>query len=1016
MKLISIPFNMPVLRLVAMRWMDEINNRLDVQHHGMIIVPNQRTAKALIETFLQVTQGKPVLLPRIVSMGAIDESALVLRGDSNLTLPPAVDPIKRLSILTLLIRQMDTTLDHQEQAGEAWKLATSLAELMDEAEWADCSLQESLPKAVDGEYAQHWQHILKFLSIITDIWPQWLADNNVMNPVARKVALIREQAQFWRTAGNDEPVWAVGFIDARPAVVDLLSAIIHLPNGKLIISGIQDNLPEAIWNDLDLTHPYAEMAKMLIRLGIKRKDFQLWNDPHLKTVNMERVHVFQQMLLPAELLDHWLNDRNKVCLPHCFFSEPIDQQQEAVSIALMIRDGLENPEKRIALVTPDRNLAMRVALELGRWGVIADDSAGEPLYKTPGAILLSLLLRACIERFTPVALLSLLKHPLICCGYAQSECRKLTRLLEVNVLRQFAASGLSTIRYAIQQKWNDLGGMQGIKGEGNIADFLENTQDILNLIFVLEDLSVPLTQGAKKRSLDQWVITLVECIEALTSNSEHAGEEALWSAEEGNALAEHLRNLIAEAQLLSEITLQEFESILNASYTGIIVHTRRVLRGRKDQVLHPRVYIWGLIEARLQAVDMVILGGLAEGVWPPVIDSGPWLSRPMRNKMGIPLPDAEVGRAAYDFMLTCCSVPEIVLSVPLRRDNAPVVPSRWVTRLKAWLKGRQSIIPYHPALEWARMLDHPSGASQPVTPPQPKPPLSWRPTTMSITDVEYWLKDPYEIYAKRILKLRKIVGLEEDRSASIFGNVVHEGLKQAYEERQWDLKKVEMCLLQALQARQDIVPSLQKWWRARLLRIAKWVFETEQQRRTQGAYGKTYCEIKGQYDFYQETGQSFTLRGIADRIDLNRDGSVNIFDYKTGNAPSITQVEGGHAPQLPLEAAMAYRGAFGRELSQKPITQLYYWKLKGGIDNDQQVGIPRRLASDCIDNAVFELMDRYWQSLIRLIELYRHEQQPYLSRPRPYLFDHSTGGGVPRFGDYAHLARVLEWGSTSEGE
>lgn len=481
-------------------------------------------------------------------------------------------------------------------------------------------------------------------------------------------------------------------------------------------------------------------------------------------------------------------------------------------------------------------------------------------------------------------------------------------------------------------------------------------------------------------------------------------------------MAEHLRNLIAEAQILTDITLQEFEGILNASYTGMIVHTRRVLRGRKDKELHPRVYIWGLIEARLQVVDMVILGGLSEGVWPPVIDSGPWISRPMRSKICIPLPDAEVGRSAYDFMLICCSVPEIILSVPSRRDNSPVVPSRWITRLKAWLEGRQGTIAQHPALEWTKFLDQPKGAAQPVSAPKPTPPLAWRPKSISITDVEYWLKDPYEIYAKRILKLRKIVGLEEDRSASIFGNVVHEGLKKAYQQVGWEENTVKQCMIQALEERRDIIPSMREWWRSRILKIAQWVFTEEQKRRSQKNFGHVYSEISGSYDFSQEAGIAFTLRGIADRIDLNHDGTIEIFDYKTGQAPSIASVKNGSAPQLPLEAAMVYRGAFGKELSDKIITQLYYWKLKGGMDNDEQVKIVKKPLEEILENEVYLLSQMYWQSLIRLIQRYHDPKQPYLSRPRPYLFDKSSNGGIPRFGDYAHLARVLEWNSTAEGE
>lgn len=1017
MKFISIPFNVAFLEILAKRWIDEHSSQQTSIKQGMIVVPNQRTAKALINTFLKVTQGAPVLLPRIVSIGAIDESALILKGNHGLTLPPAVNPTQRIAILTMLIMRMESTLGNGVQAGEAWKFACSLAELMDEAEWADCDLQECLPKAVEDEYAQHWQNILQFLTIITEVWPQWLTDNHVMNPVARKVALLRAQAELWIVAGSKEAVWAVGFIDARPAVVELLSAIIGLPKGRFIVSGIEQDLSDDIWKNLSLTHPYAEMAKMLCALEIERSEFQSWDEGGYQLVDQSRVSAFQQVLLPAEALEQWLVDRKSVHLDNLFLSNPIDQQQEAVSIALMIRDALEMPNKRVALVTSDRNLAMRVALELGRWGIIADDSAGEPLYKIPPAILLSLILRACIEQFTPVSLLSLLKHPLVCCGYAPNLCREYSRLLEINILRQFAASGLDAILHAVDKKGKDAPTVKGKSTFEQSSDFLSVAADLTRLLHSLSRFVAPLMEGSSRRSLDQWVIALVKSAEALVSNEDQVGAEVLWGAEEGNALAEHLRNLIAEAKVVTDITLQEFESILTASYTGIIVHTRRVLRGKKEKELHPRVYIWGLIEARLQVVDMVILGGLSEGVWPPVIDSGPWISRPMRIKIGIPLPDAEVGRSAYDFMSICCSVPEVVLSSPLRRDNAPVVQSRWITRLKAWLTGRNSFVPAHPALGWSKVLDQPTGSPTPITYPKPSPPLSLRPKSMSITDVEYWLKDPYEIYAKKVLKLRKIPGLDEDRSASIFGNMVHDGLNQAYTKLNttWDKQIIETSLLKVLEERRDVLPSMRQWWRARVIRIAEWVFQEEQKRRTAGNFKWAYLEQQGEYNLSTQEGLTFTIRGIADRIDLNCDGTVEIFDYKTGNVPSAISVKQGLSPQLPLEAIMVSKGAFGEALLDTKLLELYYWQLKGDGEPGKEMRLGKSLSTKANPCDITELAEHYWERLKNLIIAYENEQQPYLSRPRPYLVK-SFLTGIPRFADYAHLARVLEWGSVGEGE
>lgn len=1006
-RLISIPFDAVFLDMVAQKWMENTNSQGHYVPRGIIIVPNQRTVKGLINSFIKVNKGKPLLLPKIVSIGSIDEAGLSFNTDQGLTFFPSVHPVRRLSILTALILQMNHQLGSRIQAGEAWNLAKSLADLMDEAEWLGCDLKTALSKAVEGEYAQHWQDVLKFLSIITIVWPQWLQDNQLMNPVARVIALLKAQAEIWRNSEYQDPVWAIGFADARPAVVDFLSAVMQLPRGRLIVSGLPEDLPEKSWKTLPITHPYAEFVKMFSVLGINSSDFVYWNPVCTQTISKERIHAFQQILLPADRLETWLKNQRPVQLKNCFLIEPLNQQQEAIAIALMIRDALETSQKRIALVTPDRNLAMRVSLELGRWGVIADDSAGDPLYKTSGAVFINLILQACVEDFTPLSLLSLLKHPLACCGFPANLCRDYSRLLEVHILRQFSASGLPVIQAALKQKMEEINLLDQETLREDLSYFLVNAPELVNLLERLQQNVEILLKKSVRYTVGQWVTHLVYIAEQLASNQEQKGEDLLWQAEEGNALAEHLRDLIVETDYIKEVSLSEFASIFRASYQGLMVHTRRALQGRAVKEFHPRVFIWGLLEARLQHVDMVILGGLSEGIWPPSIDSGAWLSRPMREKIGMGLPDIEIGRSAYAFMALCCSIPEVVLSSPLRQENAPVVQSRWIVRLKAWLKGRNSIIQSHPALAWVKYLDQPEGLPVPIECPSPKPLLALRPKSISITDVERWVKDPYEIYAKRILNLRKIVGLEEDRSTSIFGLIVHEGLKNVYEHyaSQWTQEGIEQALLDVLNKRQDVLLSYKKWWHARLLKIAHWVYQQEQERRSSKMLPQLYLEKEGYYYFQLTPEIEFSLRGIADRIQLNTDGTVEIFDYKTGKTPSCANVKNGLFPQLPLEAAMAWHGGFGKDLAEHKVLKLTYWELKGGLDEGKEIhigNIPK-------EEDKISLSERYWHVLQTLILAYCDEEQPYLSRPRPHLVKDYLQT-LPVFGDYKHLARFLEWG------
>src|SRR5207247_10922809 len=97
---------------------------------------------------------------------------------------------------------------------------------------------------------------------------------------------------------------------------------------------------------------------------------------------------------------------------------------------------------------------------------------------------------------------------------------------------------------------------------------------------------------------------------------------------------------------------------------------------------HPRLSIWGPLEARLQRADLLVLGGLNEGTWPPSVETGPWLNRPMRTALGLPQPERRIGLSAQDFA-SALAAGRVLLTRAEREGGAPTVPSRWLARLDA---------------------------------------------------------------------------------------------------------------------------------------------------------------------------------------------------------------------------------------------------------------------------------------------------------------------------------------------
>jgi ATP-dependent helicase/nuclease subunit B len=996
MNLFSIPPHLPFLDAIAADWLDRAADPLAVAD-GLILLPTRRAARSLAEAFLRVSGGRALPLPRIMALGALDEAPLALAG--ALELPPAVEPARRLAVLTRLILALRGSNGAPRTADRAWPLAAELAALMDEAERVGIDLAARLPDAADDRFAAHWAETLKFLEIVTASWPAWLAEQGLMNPAARQVALLGAQAEAWRAAPPAERVLLAGTTGGIPAVARLARVIVRLPTGAVVLPGLDTAMADSAWEALSNSHPQGGLRRLLNGLGAIRGDVRPWPVRRDVTVQIARAATLGRALLPGQALADWTDD-GPVAIDGLLRLAPADQQEEAATIALVLRQALETKGARAALVTPDRDLAGRVATELARYGVVADDSAGERLAATPPAVFLRLLAVALAEQLAPVPLLAVLKHPLAGAGMSLRACRAGARALELACLRgPRPRPGLTGLRQGVDKARDE---QARLDGEAGRADLRAAAALLARLETCLEPA---LRSGAAVEAAPAEMLAgLIASAERLAATDDTPGPSRLWAGEEGDALATALAAVQAALPVLPDQPRGVLPGLLDAVLEGAVVRTRRALRGGGGAE-HPRVFIWGLLEARLQSAEVIVLGGLVEGVWPPLVEPGPWLSRPMRKEIGLPSPEEAVGQSAHDFTQAACAAPTVVLSCPRRRDGAPAVPARWLTRLEMFLKGQGMSLPEHPAADWARQLDQPADGAHPVKPPEPRPAAVLRPRKLSVTEIETWLRDPYAIHARHVLRLKPFYPLDQETDAADYGMLVHAGLHRFLREHgtAWPpdaAARLREALVGAL-ARTAPREALRAWWTPRLDRIADWVAEVEASRRAVVPPTAIVSEARGSWTL-PRPGGAFELIGRADRIEKRPGLGLAILDYKTGTPPNQVDVDAGLAPQLLLEAAMAEAGAFGLELTA-PVVELIYWHLSGGFDPGSSLSLFKGNAA-AIATAVAEAE----AALARLIDAFDDPARPYLSHPHP--------GRAPRFADYAQLARVAEWSAAGEGE
>lgn len=964
-----------------------------------VLVPTRRAARALQEAFLRAGGGRPLLLPAIRPLGDVEEEELLLSpgiefGDAGalLDLAPAIPPLERQLLLARLILKAWSApaTPHGPDAARALALATELGALIDLSATEQVPLT-GLADLVPDSFAAHWQITLQFLQIITNYWPAILADRGMCDGAERRNRLLMAQAEAWKNAPPPGPVIAAGSTGSIPASATLLGVIAHMPLGAVVLPGLDLDIDETSWTLLGASHPQYGMHELLRRMQVDRRDVKLWPGLAKDPRRMARTKLVSETMRPAETTEQWraalatLAPLTELALDGVSLVEAPGPREEAGAIALMFREVLETPEKTVALVTPDRRIARRVAAELRRFGMDVDDSSGTPLGSTPPGAFLRLIIAMIESRFAPVPLLACLKHPFSALGHSTGRARARVRTLERLILRgPRPADGLAGLRRALDVERRDL------EERGKDTTDLDLIHAFVN---VLEEIVAPFCAVLAEESstLSVLVQAHIACAQALASTNEAAGADLLWAGENGEAAVAFLSELIGQGDTLGPVEPESYARLFDELITP------RVVRPRFGK--HPRAFIWGPLEARLQYADRLIVAGLNEGVWPGQVSVDPWINRPMRQALDLSPPERRIGLAAHDFS-EAASAREVIFVRSLKDDGAPTVASRWLLRLQSLLGGMgRTLVSDSRWVHWAGIIDD-MAHSTPVGKPRPCPPLDMRPGQFSVTEIETLVRDPYAIYAKKVLRLRPLDPIDADVDAAERGSIIHKALElfvQAYPEGLPENAYDELLRMGGQVFSEAIArPSVAAFWWPRFVEAARWFIDFEVNHRR--SIKHAYAEVSGEI-LLEDLARPVTLRGKADRIDVCRDGTLAIIDYKTGAARSWKQVETGLAPQLPLEAAMAARGAFrAAGVPSLSTSILAYLQLKGGSEG----GVERFYKGDA--SALGELA---LERLAVLLASYENPDQPYLSRPRP-MFEAS-------YGDYDHLARVKEW-SAGEGE
>jgi ATP-dependent helicase/nuclease subunit B len=951
-----------------------------------LLLPSRRAVRTVTEAFVRHSGGSDrpgMLLPRMAVVGDLDLDETLgplLDPLGAADIPPAADPMRRWLRLAHYLREVEG-----EAAGKgaallrrAWEVGRTMDRLQVEG-IAPIELMSERVIGIVGDLAGHWTDNTRSFLKVQQYWIAELAGREEIDAPERRNRLFEHAARRWRTAAPEHPVVAAGITSASPALAKLLRVVSEVPGGSVILPDLDLALDATVWDELGtagkpaepddppfgrddaVTHPQYHLKLLLNRMGIARREVQPWHRSGVGAAPPGRSRVISNLFLPPRASTAWVGlSAGERRLSGVRLMESAHPGEEAQAIAILIREALETPERRVALITPNRGLAGRVVAHLKRWDIEADDTAGRPLPQTASGRLLLLLAEAVAQQAAPVPLIALLTHPLAGAGEGRARWLENARRLDLVLRGPRPGAGLGSIA--------------AVAEAAKLEDWWRGVEAVLAPLFALGDAE----------PLDLLLGALVDAAEALCG-------EGLWSRPDGRSLSAFVEDLRAAA-----------------GAAGTLLDPRElhpVLRDAMDRVAvrppwggHPRVAIYGLLEARMSRADLVICGGLVEGVWPASPAQDSLLPPAMLRALGVPGADFRIGLAAHD-LAAALGAPEVVLSWALRDEGGPVIPSRFVLRVKAMLGDQAARHFENEAPRLARRID--DAPSVPAHPrPRPMPDAAQRKVDIPVTGLDRLRGDPYQFYAGSILHLRRIDALDADPSAAWKGEIAHRILELWHKagDPEGGLHAIALRVLNEANAH-SLMRAL--WWP----RLSAALDTFDAMIAAQKAEGREVLTAEAGGDMRY---RGVRIHGRADRIDRKADGSLVVVDYKTGGPPRPLQVKEGFALQLGLIAMIAQTGGF--KGVEGKASGFEYWSLaksRGGdfgysmepVTDEEKKRDKMLMRQDFLPET-----ERY---LNDALDKWILGEEPFTARLNPELASYA---------DYDQLMRLDEWITTLGGQ
>jgi ATP-dependent helicase/nuclease subunit B len=867
------------------------NNKLAFAKN-QIWVPSARIAQGLKDE-LTKQLGNYAILPQIKTISFDDSDSQTLQfynAEQDFLSQEFLAPASKLLYFAkaITLAMPDWTFN------QAFAEAPSLVKLHQDLQNYDISL-EQLYEAVPFELSSHWEKNLYIVRAVFKFYNEFLEQNNKQDKYQFQNKLIELYIQqYYSNPSIAEYVFAIGFNDTTQLGKKILKQITNLDNGCFVFPYINQEYFKV--EKLDSTNSQYAIHSLAKFLDINPYNLKYIGE---KSTNIEFV---DNVFLPYEQTYKWANEKIDYDFKNLNIITADEILQEAKSIALIMREALETKDKTCALISPNRALAQHVIQELKKWNVDVNDSAGTPLNNTIKGQFSLNLIDMIINDFTIENIIPVVTSQAINKKFKFDYHKSKDAFLELGIISTNIDSSIESLENKIKQNlpWQN---------KSRIKD--ETITNALNILNMLKQSTVNLNVTSNK-NLAVWATIHLDTL------LEYINPEDLFDNDEGKALAEVFVQL-KQTELISEVDLKTYFQTFKLLLEQTVV--------RQTTNLHPRLFIWGAPEARLQKIDRIIIADFNDATWPGKIKSSLWLNPSIRSQLNMPDISVSAGLNAND-LYNQLLAKEVYITRSKKDEQGETIPSRFLTRLDNALTEQNKLIAYANGQYYLDILDKITSTKvkEYLNVPKYKAKLTMLdgqklPAEISASSIKNLANCPYKFFLNKIIYVQELEDVKEI-APNIWGTVVHLMLEVFLAGEKYGLTKLNLPLKkdkkdEYIQRFNLIIESVLSQinsniidlsWRNKLNKISEEFLEISLKNNS----SEIFTEQEYKYG---------NLKAIYDRVEFTPDGA-NIIDYKTGTPPTKKDMISFKDPQLLVESYIL-------EKNNKPVNSLNYWQIKG---------------------------------------------------------------------------------------